>query len=263
VRATIQIKKNFQLARFIQKIHLYKSIPRIDFELIIDWNGTNKMVKVAFPLNIQEDSATYEIPYGTIKRYSLGEEHVAQKWVDISNQNYGVSLLNDSRYGYDVTSNTIRLSVLRSPDHPVFATDEKGIHKLKYALYPHQMTWRESNTMLKGYEFNYPLIAFQENVHDGELPTTHSFINSEPDNIIIPVLKKAEDSDDIVIRIYESQGDDSIAKLRFSDFLKIDAVHKTDLLENELEIIQFNQRYFEVKVGKYSIDTFKLIQDNY
>jgi alpha-mannosidase len=263
VRATIQIKKRFQLARFIQRIHLYNGIPRIDFDLIIDWNGKNKMVKVGFPLSVQDDSATYEIPYGTIKRLSLGEEHVAQKWVDISNQNYGVSLINDSRYGYDVTSNTIRLSVLRSPDHPVFATDEKGIHQLRYALYPHKGNWRESNTMLKGYEFNYPLIAIQEAVHHGELPATQSFINIEPCDVIVPVLKKAEDSDDLIIRIFETEGEKSVVKVNLSNFLKIDAIHKTDLMENEMEIIPHNQSSFEVEVGKYSIDTFKLIEDNY
>ena len=261
VRATIQIKKKFQLARFIQRVYLYPGIHRIDFELAIDWQGKNKMVKVAFPLNVQNDSATYEIPYGTIERPSLGEEQVAQKWVDISDEHYGVSVLNDSRYGYDVTKNTIRLSVLRSPDHPVETLDDKGIHEVKYALYPHKGNWREANVMREGYEFNYPLIAVKEQVHKGKLPSQHSFVEISPENLVVTVLKKAEDSDDLVIRFFETAGNDCTAKVKFSEFIDFDAVHKTDLLENELEDIPKDGQGFDVKVGKYSIESFKLIKD--
>lgn len=263
VRAVIQIKRSYNLARFIQRIYLYDGINRIDFELIIDWNGKNKMVKVAFPLSIQNDSAVYEIPYGTISRPSQGEEHVAQNWVDISDGQYGVSLLNDSRYGYDVTKNTIRLSVLRSPDHPVEATDEKGIHQVKYSLYPHPVDWRLANTMQKGYEVNYPLIAINETAHNGYLSAKHSFIEISPNNLVVTVLKKAEDSDDLIIRFYETKGTECTAKIILSPLMGIDAVHKTDLLENEIENIPMNKNEFETKVGKFSIETFKLIKDFY
>ena len=190
VRAMLQIKRKFLLTRFIQRVYLYPGIRRIDFELDIDWNGKNKMVKVAFPLSVHSDSATYEIPYGTIRRPSLGEEQVAQKWVDLSGADYGVSLLNDSRYGYDVTKNTIRLSVLRSPDHPVETLDDKGIHQIKYSLFPHKGSWREANAMQKGYEFNNPLIAIISDAHKGLLPSTHSFVEISPENLIVTVLKK-------------------------------------------------------------------------
>ena len=261
VRATLQIKRKFGLARFIQRISLYPGIQRIDIELDIDWIGKNKMVKVAFPLSVHSDSATYEIPYGTILRPSLGEEQMAQKWVDLSNNEYGVSLLNDSRYGFDVTKNTIRMSLLRSPDHPVESLDDKGIHQVKYALFPHTGSWREAGAMNKSYEFNNPLIAIVGDVHNGTLPAKHSFIEISPGNLIVTVLKKAEDSDDLVLRFFETVGSKCIAKVKLSEFLKVDAVHKTDLLENELEDIPLNQKGFDVKVAKYSIESFKLIKD--
>jgi len=263
VRTTIQIKRKLQLARFIQRVHLYPGIHRIDFELIIDWQGKNKMVKVAFPLNVQNDSAAYEIPYGTIERPSLGEEQVAQKWVDISDEHYGVSVLNDSRYGYDVTKNTIRLSVLRSPDHPVESLDDRGIHQIKYALYPHSSDWRKANVMREGYEFNNTLIAVNENVHKGNLPARHSFVEITPENLIVEVLKKAEDSDDLILRFFETTGNTGTAAVKFSDFIKFDAIHKTDLLENELEIVPIQDQKFNPNVGKYSIESFKLIRDIY
>lgn len=263
VRALVQIKRKFKLTHFIQRISIYKGIKRIDFELIVDWNGKNKMVKVAFPLNVQNDSAVYEIPYGIITRPSEGEEHVAQNWVDISADNYGVSLLNDSRYGHDITKNTIRLSVLRSPDHPVEATDEKGIHQVKYSLYPHEGDWRKANTMQKGYEFNYPLVAVNETTHSGYLPAKHSFIEIYPENLIVAVLKKAEDSDDLIMRFYETKGTECTAKITLSPKMGINAVHKTDLLENELENVPFQKNEFETKVGKFSIESYKLIKYYY
>jgi alpha-mannosidase len=263
VRAILQIKRKHNLASFIQRITIYQGINRIDFELIADWQGKNKMVKVAFPLNVTSDSATYEIPYGTISRPSYGEEQVAQNWVDISDGYYGVSLLNDSRYGYDVSKNTIRLSLLRSPDHPVDATDEKGTHLIGYSLYPHIGNWQTANTMKRGYEFNYPLIVVKETNHAGQLPLRHSFIEISPDNMIITTLKKAEDSNDLILRFYETKGEESKAKISLSPILGIDAVHKTDLLEYEIEDIPGYKNEFEVKVGKFSIESYKLIKDHY
>ncbi len=126
VRTALEVKKKFGLARFTQRVALAQAVPRIDFELTIDWEGKNRMVKVAFPLSVSAPVATCEIPYGAIARASNGEECVAQNWVDISENGYGVSLVNDSRYGHDFAPNVIRLSVLRSPDHPVAATEERG-----------------------------------------------------------------------------------------------------------------------------------------
>ncbi|RPH96956.1 MAG: alpha-mannosidase [Calditrichaeota bacterium] len=263
VRAALQIKMKFQLARFIQRIYLYAGIPRIELETVLDWNGKNKMVKAAFALNVRSDSATYEIPYGTIARPSIGEEQVAQKWVDISDDGYGVSLLNDSRYGHDITPNSIRLSLLRSPDHPVYATDEKGIHQVRYALYPHQGDWREAQTMRRGYEFNDPLIGVSTENHPGDLPVRHSFVTVEGANVIISALKKAEDSDDLILRLYESDGKDGIGKIGLSPFIEFNAVHLTDLLENELACIDHDDHQFELNIGRYAIESCKLISDKY
>lgn len=199
------------------------------------------MVKVAFPLSVRNDSATYEIPYGAIQRPSCGEEQVAQKWADISDRQYGVSLLNDSRYGYDITKNTIRLSLLRSPDHPVESLDDKGIHQVRYSLYPHRGTWKEGKSMLKGYEFNNPFIAVTAEVHKGNLPTIHSFLEISLENLVVTVLKKAEDSDDLVFRPYETTGQPCVAKVKISEFLGIDAIHKTDLIRNNGSISGYSK----------------------
>ena len=115
--------------------------------------------------------------------------------------------------------------------------------------------------MNKGYEFNNPLIAVVGNVHKGILPSKHSFIEISPENLIVTVVKKAEDSDDLMLRFYETTGEECTAKVKLSGFMGIDGVHKTDLLENDLEDIPQNKIGFDVKVGKYSIESFKLIKD--
>ncbi|MEW5979634.1 MAG: glycoside hydrolase family 38 C-terminal domain-containing protein [Acidobacteriota bacterium] len=258
-RATIQVKRKFGLARFTQRVSLYPKIPRIDFDLIIDWEGQNRMVKVSFPMRITASEATYEIPYGTIRRPNNGEEHVAQKWVDISDQSYGVGLLNDSRYGYDVKDNIIRLSALRSPTAPVYSTDERGVHVLRYSLYPHQGGWQEADVMPRAYELNNSLIALVDDIHSGKLPPLNSFLNAEPKNIIVEVVKKAEDSDDLILRLYETEGKRCTAKVSWGPAL--DAVHQTNLLENSLSEVPIDGKSFQVPVGAYAIETFKLISD--
>ena len=115
--------------------------------------------------------------------------------------------------------------------------------------------------MQKGYEFNNPLIAVIGDGHKGILPAKHSFVEISPENLIVTVLKKAEDSDDLMLRFFETTGTQCTAKVKLSEFMKVDAVHKTDLLENELEDIPKSKQGFDVEVGKYSIESFKLIKD--
>jgi alpha-mannosidase len=260
VRAVVQVKKKWELARFTQRIILYAAVPRVDFELDVDWKGRNKMVKVGFPVSVSSPEATYEIPYGNIRRPSRGEEQPAQKWVDISDGTYGVSLLNDGRYGYDVTDRTMRLSVLRSPTEPVFATDETGVHSIRYALFPHAGEWRRGGTVERGYELNYPLLTCIAQVHAGGLPASLSFLSVEPKNMIVEALKRAEDADDrFVVRLYESEG--AAGRLKLTWAQPIDAIHQIDLLERDLADLPIVGRTLETTVGAYSIESFKMIKD--
>jgi alpha-mannosidase len=261
VRATVEVKKKLGLARFTQRITLYRGVHRVDFALDVKWQGVNKMVKVDFPLAVSAPEAAYEIPYGVIMRKSGEEEFAAQNWVDITQDGYGVSLLNDSRYGYDITPNTIRLSVLRSPDHPVAAMDEAGVHTVKYALCPHADSWQQAGIVRRGQEFNNPLIAVAATAHKGELPHSQAFLRVEPENVLVSAMKKAEDSDDIVLRCYESTGAGCIAKVTLSDVLAINAVHATDLLEKSQSELKSEATAFEAPIGAWAIESYMLIKD--
>ena len=261
VRATLEIRKTSGLARFTQRVSLLRGVRRIEFTLHMKWQGVNKMVKVAFPLAVSAPEATYEIPYGAITRPSRGEEFAAQNWVDITRDGYGVSLLNDSRYGHDITPDTIRLSVLRSPDHPVAATEEAGTHTVRYALLPHADSWQQAGTARRGHEFNTPLVAVAATAHGGTLPQSQAFLRVTPENVLVSALKKAEDSDDLILRCYESTGAACAVNVSPAAALLPDAVHATDLLENSQSELAVAPAGFDAPVGAWSIESYKLIRD--
>lgn len=261
VRTVVEVKKQFELARFTQRITLCAGVPRIDFEIIADWEGQNKMVKVGFPLSVSPAEATYEIQYGTIARPSTGEECAAQNWADLTDKGYGVSFLNDGRYGYDVLHNVIRLSVLRSPAGPVAATEEQGVHVLRYALYPHAGGWQEAATARQGHAFNNPLIAMAAAPHQGDLPSQYAFLTVTPGNVLAAVLKKAEDSGDLILRCYESAGQACQARISFAASIPADGAHAVDLLERSQKDIPVANNGLDADIGAYSIESYKIIKD--
>ncbi|MCD6325060.1 hypothetical protein J7L97_02100, partial [Candidatus Bathyarchaeota archaeon] len=264
VRAKIRIERRFGNSKFIQDVILYAYAQQVDFEIHIDWHENYRFAKICFPLNLSSYWATYEIPYGVIQRYdhSLKEappenmelpprrwgiadtakwEVSAQKWVDVSSlsSDYGVSLLNDSKYGFSFEQNTLRMSILRGPRRGYRFTPESwadqseepriGIHHIRYAIYPHRGDWRSAGTVRKGFEFNYPLQVVLEDPHDGELPSQHSFIEVSPENVILTAAKEAEDSEDMILRLYEAHGSDTEARIKFDRAPS--RVLQTDLME--------------------------------
>jgi alpha-mannosidase len=171
------------------------------------------MLKAAFPLAASSAEATYEIPYGSIQRPTTRNNPVerakyevpALRWADLGDGQHGFSLLNDSKYGYDALSNVLRLSLLRSPTYPDPDADQ-GMQRFAYSLYPHAGTWQQSMTMRRGYEFNYRLTAIQTTVHPGALKAAQSFVGVEGDNVVLTAMKKAEESNDLILRLFEWQG---------------------------------------------------------
>jgi len=215
-RAALRISRKWRNSTFTQDLTLYSGIERIDFITTADWReiGTAQadfpMIKVAFPVALSRTEANFEIPFGAIVRPADGREVPALKWIDLSGiapggAQYGLSLLNDCKYGHDVNGNVMRLTLLRCPYEPDPRPDE-GVHHFTYSLYPHAGGWRKAATARQGYELNNPLIALAQLPHEGKLPASHSFLRVEPDNLIVTALKRAEDSDDVILRFYEFAG---------------------------------------------------------
>ncbi len=213
LRAVLRVCKHFQHSSFVQDITLATGVQRVDVATTVDWHEKHILLKAAFPVAVRSDTATYEIPFGSIARPTTRRtaserakfEVPALRWADLSDNVHGLSVLNDSTYGYDCKDNVLRLTLLRSPASPDPHADE-GKHEFSYSLYPHGPTDKDSSTMRSGYELNARLIAMETESHSGDLPAEHSFVTIAPENVIITAIKKAEDSKDLVIRFYEFTG---------------------------------------------------------
>ncbi len=255
--------EDFPSSFFTQDVILYDGIDRIDFRTDVDWWEDKTMLKVAFPLTVQDTVATYEIPFGTIRRSTQMRdswekakvEVPAQRWADVSSGGYGVSLLNNLKYGYDIKGNTMRLSLLRSPQWPD-PTADRGKHSIEYSLLPHTGTWQDAQTVRRGYEFNNPLIAVVSDPHKGTLPPSHSFITLSPANLVLSTVKKAEDSDAWIVQWYDASGQDSEAHIQLPQ--KPKKVLMTNFLEEDGEPIQTNGNTLTVRTKKNSIMTVKI-----
>ena len=254
--------EDFPSSFFTQDITLYDGIDRIDFTTDVDWWEDKTMLKVAFPLTVQDTVATYEIPFGTIRRSTQMRdswekakvEVPAENWADVSASGYGISLLNSSKYGYDIKGNTMRLSLLRSPKWPD-PTADRGKHSIDYALYPHAGTWKEGQTVRRGYEFNNPLVAVISESHKGPLPPSQAFVNLTPSSLVLSSIKKAEDSDAWIIQWYDTGGQDAEASLTFPQ--KPARVFKTNFLEQDGEALTPSGTSLKVPTRKNSVVTIK------
>ncbi len=205
----------------------------------VDWQERHILVKVAFPLTIAADFATYEMPCGAIERTTKPEsdrekaqwEVSALGWADLSDQSYGVSILSDCKHGYDCQPSQIRLTLLRGSEFPDPEAD-LGIHTFSYAIYPHAGDWRSAQTVRKSCEFTQPLQVVQI-AHpnpQGALSPVGSFLDLQAENLILTAFKQSEDDPEkFVLRCYECHG--QIAELNLKNDLGLKIEHSIDLLE--------------------------------
>jgi len=258
--------EDFPSSFFTQEIILYEDLPRIDIRMTADWWEEHVLLKVSFPVDIRNDKATYEIPFASVQRPTTRNtdwekarfEVPAIRWADLSDGAYGVSLLNESKYGYDIKDNALRLTLLRSPTWPDPVAD-RGMHHLSYALYPHQGDWRDGDTVQKGYEFNVPLIALFTDSHSGELPLAYSFLKASPSNIILSAVKKSEDRQSLILRLYEAEGLPTQARIDI--FRQPKKIFELDLMENRLRSLPVKSDALSLEFGKSEIKTIELVFD--
>jgi alpha-mannosidase len=218
----IRVTRHSQNSKFVQTIRLAnRDSDTVDIENDIDWHEQHVLLKAAFPLAATSKFATYEIPYGEIERPTTRDnsweqaqfEVSALRWADLSGAGadgkvHGLSLLNQDKYGYDAVGNMLRLTLLRSPTWPDAEADQ-GHHHFHYAVYPHTQTWKEALTVRHGWEYDYPLQATVTTAHAGSLPVEHSFASVSPENVVLTAVKKAEDTNGLIFRVYEWAGKES------------------------------------------------------
>ena len=213
LRGVVRIVRAFGKSRIEQHLILNAGSARIDFPTEVDWKESQKLLKVAFPVDIYAQKATYEIQFGHLERathantsWDMGKFEVcAQKWADLSETGYGVALLNDCKYGHDIQGNVMRLSLLRAPVSPDPLAD-RGRHSFTYAVLPHIGDLRDGHVIEQAYGLNVPLIVRDLKTAAGRLPASHSFFLSSRRGAIVETIKVAEDGGAIVVRLYEAEG---------------------------------------------------------
>ncbi len=226
VRAVIRVESHYGNSSMRMFVSLYRDLPYLECRTSVNWQEQNKMLKLSFPVNIEEPVATYSIPYGHIVRPCDGEEEPGQQWIDVSGQTtntkgkklaYGLSLCNDSKYSYDIKDSEMRLTVLRSPPyahHIPYKLDPKltyryidqGWQDFTFLLLPHAGSWQEAKTAKLAEELKArPTVVF-DYAHDGVLPPSRSFIEIDKENIVANVLKKHEGSAAVILRCSETEG---------------------------------------------------------
>jgi alpha-mannosidase len=263
VRTVVRVTRKLGPSTLHQDYILYRNLGRIDCAFDVNWHSKHTLLKCAFPLSVRAAKATYEIPYAVIER-STGEETpeeaakfeaCAQRWVDVSGGGYGVSLLNNPKYGHDIKGNLMRITLLRGPTDPDPECD-MGEHRFSIALYPHAGDWRQAQTVRRGYEFNYPMLAVVEPAHRGQLPAEMSLFRVEPESIVLSAVKKAEDSDELVLRWYEIDGKRTTASITLPKEAK--AACETDLLEREIGPANLSRKTLSLETGPYEIKTVRV-----
>lgn len=263
VRCGLQIKRRFLNSTIVQDIILYSDIPRIDFHTRIDWHEKEILLKAAFPVAVRAPRAAYEIQYGSVERSTHRNtswdaakfEVCAHKWIDLSEGDYGVSLLNDCKYGHDVCGNVMRITLLKSGIYPNPDAD-KELHEFTYSLYPHAGSWEHAGTVKMAYGLNNPFISAPISAHSGTLPETFASITVDSPNLVVECIKKAISSDDLVLRLYECHNTKGRATITIGfDILGVAAC---DLMEKNDIPISMNGRSFTIEYSNYEILTFKL-----
>ncbi len=235
--ARIGFTRQWGLSTFRQTLVLGRETPYLDVINDVDWHETHKMLKVALTAGVSPDSATYEIPYGTIgrscnprtKAERAKYEVPGQRWADLSDSLYGVSILNDSKYGWDCHGNVLRLSLLRAPTWPDSLAD-RGPNHFRFAIYPHAGDWRLAGTERLAAAYNTPLLTEAGSPHAGALGRAVSLASVDGSGVELTWVKRAEDSDALVLRLVEWNGRPATAIVTVRPVIR--AAHRSNFLED-------------------------------
>ena len=262
-RAVIHVSKVTDQCEIEQDIIVHADSPVIDFHTNINWEKRHTVMRVYFPANVKSQMAAYEVGFGTFLRPSIANtpydqskfEACAHKFADLSEGDYGVSVLNDCKYAHDCVDNTIGITLLRGTTSPDPLAD-LGEHEINYALYPHTGDWRIGHTARKGHEFNNRVCVLNVSEQLAASLCCKSLLTVDNDNIIVDTFKRAEDGDGFVLRAYECNGNRGSAAITFAN--AIVSAEETDLLEKKIACADVNGKSLSFGFTPYEIKTFRI-----
>ncbi|MDQ2806151.1 MAG: alpha-mannosidase, partial [Chloroflexota bacterium] len=264
LRATLEIRRRILNSRYTQRLSLAYNSPQVDVDTTIDWRERHILLKVAFPVDVLAPAATYEIQWGSVQRPTHRNtswdwarfETCAQKWVDLSEGDYGVALLNDCKYGHDIQANVIRLSLLRAPTAPDPEADQ-GAHRFAYSLYPHANPGgglTPAQVAQRAYLLNDPTLAVSGRSAPQPPPPP---LVTLPDHLIIETVKWAEDGNGIIVRFYECNRQRGPITVTVGFPLRSAAI--TNLLEADQTALPVEGQSVRLSVTPFQIVTVRLV----
>ncbi len=266
VRAVVEVKRSFSLSALTQRYVLYAGLDRIDIETEVDWQETQHLLKTAFPFALHATHATFDIQFGNVQRPTHQNtswdkarfEVCAHKWADVSENGYGVALLNNCKYGHAANGATLELTLLKSSIDPNPVAD-KGQHQFTYSIYPHQNRWSDGKVNQAAYSLNrppFPVFPSQENAVAPVSPSIFSSFSSG--SCIVDTIKPAEDGNGIILRLFESEGKQSSFAFRFAKTPT--AIFTCDLLENNQSPLSVsNDSPLTGTASPYEIQTYRIV----
>ncbi len=270
VRMVIRQTRSFYRSKLTQRIILYRDIPRIDFQTEIDWRERDRLLKVEFPAAVNAMRATYDLSCGHIERpthYNTSWDRAkfevcGHQWADISEGDYGVSLLNDCKYGHDIFGNVIRLTLLKGAQSPD-PTSDLGMHEFTYSLYPHAGGWRDAETPRRAWELNDPATAVAlggaaaaRRPRGPALPPLASFLSVDRSHVMLMAFKAAEDGDGYIARFCEIENRRGKTKVEF--FRPVRRAVECDLMENKTGPAAVSRGALSFDIAPFKIKTFRL-----
>ncbi|MFQ3534886.1 MAG: glycoside hydrolase family 38 C-terminal domain-containing protein [Aggregatilineales bacterium] len=263
LRATLEIVRRIKSSLIRQRISLSVHSRRIDFHTQVEWHERQTLLKVAFPVAVRADEATYHIQWGTVKRPTHRNtsweqakyEVAAHFFADLSEYDYGVSLLNDCKYAYDVRENVLRLTLIKSPIYPDPEAD-LGTHVFTYSLLPHADP-SLLTTFAEAYRLNAPLLIMPSSRQPAA--EALSLLSVDSPTVIVETIKRAEEGDDLILRLYRCTNARGMVTVRFG--IPIRAAWRADLLETPLERLPLQENAVTFALKPFEILTLRLMLD--
>ncbi len=259
VRQGLYFEGRIGKSTLVQHAYLANNSKRLDFQMEIDWREKHRMLRTAFPVSVNSDFASFDIQYGFVNRATHRNtswdmarfEVVGHKYADLSDNDYGVALLNDCKYGYKILGHTIDMNLLRSPNHPDPDAD-MGKHEFTYSFYPHSGDLIHSDVQAQAMQLNQKLLVFENTMYRNSILP----IRVQGNGLSLEVVKKAEKEDCLVVRIVETFGCHSSGKLLLE--AKASEIIETELMEWSDGTVYTSVSEINLSLTPFEIKTFKV-----
>lgn len=236
LRGVLRLEWKYGNSKIVQDMIVYASDRRIDFKTYVDWHEQHQLLKASFTVDVRTTEARYDIQYGNVARpnnwntsWEMAKfETVAHKWVDLSERDFGVSLLNDCKYGHDVKDNCMRLTLIKCATYPDYKQDQ-GEHEFTYSLFPHKGDFVIGKTVQAAYALNQPLKVIEGAWKNDR----QSFLEFNTEQVELDAVKRSEDGKYLVVRFHEYTG--SRQRVTVKTGFSYDTWCEADLMENPLD----------------------------